>query len=995
MLRSVLVACALASCSNPKGFARAREIESLDQAVGGPKAIARPGDLLLENDHAKVAILGARDSLGPGLYGGSLVDADLQRMDPRYSAGRGKDQFTELFSTVNMNVPHPVEDSDDVSIVKDGSDGEAIVRVRGVADPFLTLLDALWTIVQAPDFYLWTDYVASKDHPWFTIRTSVTTGAGGDEPPPGSDIAYQDATFPLINWAIESGLVVGDFYLSGGSVDVFAPGIGFDEDGAIYRSMQAGENSFTAPFQFDFLAGTADGVSYGIAPKEGDLFVPLFTASQTVAVGGAQDGDGTPQRIQPTQTLTYERYFFIGDGDVASVLDQYLEARGIPYGTVHGNVLEEATEDPVSHVSVFAYRPGDEYPYSQFETDVSPDDHDPDGSFGGRLPVGTWELVAHQQGRAPSKRVTVEVKEGKDVGVALGLHRFGVLDFTVRDETGRLVPSKVTLFRDDGQEPTIDPALGDTFVAGAPEAVVFAMYGQGEVELPPGRYRAVASRGLEYEIDTSKPFEVGPTQGAQLDLQVVRSVESDGWVSADLHVHAEASHDSGVLMADRVRSMVSEGVEFFASTDHDYLVDYAPVVEDLGMEDWVQTAIGNETTTVEIGHFLAFPLGTDFLTEAGGGREGVDWTDKKPGDIIASLRTMGKSAGHDPFVFVGHPRDGILGYFDQYGMNPNAGTPGTAGEPGAVAVQSPLLSLTNPLLTPTNMTWDFDGIELLNAKRFELIRTPTQPEMDAFAAGTNDVYDFISRTKQEQTDLENGVYKLSADVQGHVDDWFTLLNLGYRYTALGNSDTHSMTSTEAGCPRNYIQTDEDDPAFLDDQAVADAVKAHKVVASYGPFVRMWVNGQGIGSDVVSDKPIELQLEVQAPTWIPVDRVELYENGALIEEYDVPETGDVLRFSKTLTLTPTKDSWYVAVAMGNGDLSPVFTPVEIPYVDLQQIVTDALGSVPAVANLIQPAPPWPKEFPIKPYAITNPIWVDLKGDGFDAPGLPLWVQNGHP
>jgi len=295
------------------------------------------------------------------------------------------------------------------------------------------------------------------------------------------------------------------------------------------------------------------------------------------------------------------------------------------------------------------------------------------------------------------------------------------------------------------------------------------------------------------------------------------------------------------------------------------------------------------------------------------------------------------------------------------------------------------------------MAWDFDGIELLNSKRFELIRTPTQPEMDAYATAPKEgaIYDFMSRTMDEQTDLQNGVYKLSADVQGHVDDWFTLLNLGYKYTALGNSDTHTMTSTEAGCPRNFIQTDEDDPEFLDDQAVADAVRAHKVVASYGPFVRMWVNGQGIGSEVVTDKPIELQLDVQAPTWIPVDRVELYENGTLIDEWDVKDTGDVLRFTKKLTLTPTKDSWYVAIAMGDGDLSPVFTPVEIPYVDRQAVVTEALSSVPEVAGLIPPAPPWPKEYPIKPYAITNPIWVDLKGDGFDAPGLPDWLVKAKP
>ena len=133
-------------------------------------------------------------------------------------------------------------------------------------------------------------------------------------------------------------------------------------------------------------------------------------------------------------------------------------------------------------------------------------------------------------------------------------------------------------------------------------------------------------------------------------------MDTTGWISADFHVHAQHSHDSGVLLADRVRTMAAEGVEFFASTDHDYLVDYTPTIEALDLEPWVQSAVGNETTTVEVGHFLAFPLAQDFLTEAGGGRDDVDWTGKTPQDIIDSLRLMGQAGGHDPAIFVGHPR---------------------------------------------------------------------------------------------------------------------------------------------------------------------------------------------------------------------------------------------------------------------------------------------------------------------------------------------------
>ena len=57
--------------------------------------------------------------------------------------------------------------------------------------------------------------------------------------------------------------------------------------------------------------------------------------------------------------------------------------------------------------------------------------------------------------------------------------------------------------------------------------------------------------------------------------------------------------------------------------------------------------------------------------------------------------------------------------------------------------------------------------------------------------------------------------------------------------------------------------------------------------------------------------MKLELDVQAPRSIAVDRVELYENGTLIREWPVEDTTDVMRFSETIELTPTKDSWYVA------------------------------------------------------------------------------------
>ena len=61
----------LLSCAPEGGFARAYQMASLAEGIGGPKAIARPGDFVLENDKVRVAILGPRDSMGPHTSGAS------------------------------------------------------------------------------------------------------------------------------------------------------------------------------------------------------------------------------------------------------------------------------------------------------------------------------------------------------------------------------------------------------------------------------------------------------------------------------------------------------------------------------------------------------------------------------------------------------------------------------------------------------------------------------------------------------------------------------------------------------------------------------------------------------------------------------------------------------------------------------------------------------------------------------------------------------------
>ena len=55
-----------------------------------------------------------------------------------------------------------------------------------------------------------------------------------------------------------------------------------------------------------------------------------------------------------------------------------------------------------------------------------------------------------------------------------------------------------------------------------------------------------------------------------------------------------------------------------------------------------------------------------------------------------------------------------------------------------------------------------------------------------------------------------------------------------------------------------------------------------------------------------------------------------------------------------------------------------------------MVTEALGDVPAVGSFLTPAAPIPRTGEVFPFAITNPIWVDVDGGDWTPPGLATWM-----
>ncbi|MEA2695953.1 MAG: hypothetical protein QOI66_224 [Myxococcales bacterium] len=182
-----------------------------------------------------------------------------------------------------------------------------------------------------------------------------------------------------------------------------------------------------------------------------------------------------------------------------------------------------------------------------------------------------------------------------------------------------------------------------------------------------------------------------------------------------------------------------------------------------------------------------------------------------------------------------------------------------------------------------------------------------------------------------------------------IDDWFSLLNHGHVVTATGNSDTHHLTFNIGGYPRNYVRVLDDRPQWVDPHVVARAIKGHHAFFTTGPFVRFEVGGAGIGDLAPArDGKARADIEVVAAPWVSVDRVTLYLNGREAKRWAVPESTAVVRFHESFDVTTPEDGYLVLRVDGSKSLAPV--------------VGDR------------------KTFTAYPFALTNPIFLDVNGDG---------------
>ena len=949
------------------GGASAVRITDASQLLQGPTAQGRLGDYLLENGRVRFVIQGPDRTLGPLPYGGTVLDGVLRR-----DGGAGQDQMGELGLLYNFG---RTVDPDTFEVLADGSAGGlAILAATGRDAPndYLSIRNQLRNQLGA----------VPRADPYVALPLKITQYfvlAPGEQ-------RLRYATAFCNESDAEVLLAVGDLADPGHSLEFFNGQA--CTDGFGYGGSCSGLD------RVSWYGYQGDGLAWGYAPYKANTpsqpeptNALLTVAGVTGSILSSSGVNGlaewfSPSAARPQGSLVVPargKRFVLRDvvlgadlGELASLVHASRSAlTGAPVGRVSGTVRSGGEAVAGARVS---FKEADGHA-GVFITGA-------DGRYAGTLPARAYDVAAWAPGRTPGPSVPLQLGGGGEAVVDLELPATRTLTVTVHEAGGGPLPARVTVLCTGGACPTprsvlnrYTSVLGDPLLDSVQAIGWVPPTGTLKLQLPPGRYDVIVSRGPEYSVF---PQDFRTSGGAAVDLQggnvtlpafLYRVVDSTGWMSADFHVHAVNSPDSPVVNRDRVLTFLGDGLDVLVSTDHDVVTDYGPDVAALGAEALISTVVGEEVSTMDFGHYNLFPLARDPGSLNGGA---LDWAGGRgptlnPRQLFEAGRALGAKTVH-----LNHPR-GTLGAFTH--LKVDMDTLATHADPRDFNMAEP------PGWTPQDsllMDGTFNAIEVLNSG-------------------------------------EDGLEARVA--RGRFNDWFTLLSRGLRVTATGVSDTHGRNVASGW--RTFVKVPTERHDQLDPTALSASLNAQAAFVTNGPFLRVSARRVNAGTGQASSAqategstvppgsdPVEVTVELQYPEYMDVSRVELFQhrpedddrcprdptspratttrvacNG--VENLQWPESGvaaavDVVPLPSELETVatvlgepyrrwhvvrklrlpaPATDNWVVAMASGTRSLFPL---------------------------LYRPTTGDGDAFAVTPFALTNPVFVDADGNGYDHP-----------
>jgi len=519
---------------------------------------------------------------------------------------------------------------------------------------------------------------------------------------------------------------------------------------------------------------------------------------------------------------------------------------------------------------------------------------DENGRLAFEIPGGPYELTIEGLGRTPA---TLQGTALLATEAAVELDGCGYVEGKITDSDGQPIPCKIAFHGIEGAD---SPDFGPDSAAVAVGNLHYSHNGSFRQEIAPGKYDVVISYGPEYDAVFRK-IEVRRGEPTEVTAQLRRVVDTTGWISSDFHSHSSPSGDNTSSQLGRVLNLLCEHIEFAPCTEHNRVSTYVPWLQKLGVEPLMATCSGMELTgsPLPINHQNAFPLIHRPRTQDGGGPQ----TDVNP--VVQIERLAFWDGASDKLIQENHPNlVQILADRDLNG-EPDNGFEKMFGFMDVIEVHPP------------------EGI-------FQ------RPERDDTGA--------LSRNP--------------------IFHWMQLLNLGYRIPGVVNTDAH-YNLHGSGWIRNYLKSDTDDPAAINTLDMVRASEQGHVIMTTGPFMEVSLAPQSQadaeaaipGEDmVVPSGEAFLNVRVQCPNWLDINRLQVFVNGRPVETLNFTrrETpaafgNGVVKFERRIPLTLKQDAHVIVAAIGEG-------------LELGRVMGTQYGKRP-------------------PVAVSNPIFVDVDGGGF--------------
>jgi len=491
---------------------------------------------------------------------------------------------------------------------------------------------------------------------------------------------------------------------------------------------------------------------------------------------------------------------------------------------------------------------------------------DSTGKFAFLLPAGEYKTRLVDIGRASSAETnkSFSVVAKKTTRLDILAPPASAISFDIRDKAGNPSPCKVQFI---GREGTATPNLGTSYRAHGCDHQYLSHNGQFSQQVPAGKYLLRITRGPEYDL-LEREVEVKKGQTIQVSGALNRSVNTQGWISADYHSHSTPSGDNYCNTDDRIIDHVAENIEFAPTTEHNRICDWQSHIDRLGVGKYLKTIVGIELTG-DGQHFNSFPLKRTPYAQDGGAP--VWQVDPRLNAIV--LRNA-YGGGPDRWVQINHPDVGTAFNDRDKDQIPDGG----------------FIGLEH--LIDAAETW---STEILNPNPW-----------------------YLSRRGDPAEKLENRTF-----------GWLQLLNQGRHMWSVAVSDAHHIFNDGVGGWRTYIPSATDDPSAINPQEIIRNSKAGRMMITNGPFLQVTTgDGMPIGSNVIAEGSIDLKIRVQTANWMDIDRIQVLVNGRQDHRYNYTRSTHptmfrqgVVKFDETLHLSLQEDAHLIVVATGeNSDLS---------------------------------------------------------------------------